>query len=164
MACPSLQVGGVYFKSDEVLLVKIGYGSNKGMWMLPGGFLEAGESIEEAVTREIKEETGLIVKPTRIVSLRSGVQLKNGERQTTVYIVFEVEYLSGFLSKDDDEIEEIKFWKIGEITSSNEIVELSKEIVLAAVKTKNGLYEGDGIKTKNRYLSYNYYLSNALDH
>lgn len=161
MTCPSLQVGGVYFKGDEVLLVKIGYGSNKGMWMVPGGFVEAGESIEEAVVREVEEETGFSVKPTRIVGLRSGVQLKQGVRQTTVYIVFEVEYLSGVLAKDENEIEDIKYWKFNDIESADEIIELSKEIVLAAARTRNGLYEGGDINTKSSYLSYSYYLTRS---
>lgn len=159
MSSPTLQVGGVYFKGDEALLVKIGYGSYKGMWMLPGGFVEAGESIEEAVVREVEEEAGINVKPKRIVGLRSGVQMRQGIRQTTVYIVFEVEYLSGILARDENEIEDIKFWKISDIENANEIVELSKEMVMAAAKSRNGLYEGDDINTKSNYLFYNYYLT-----
>ena len=63
------------------------------------GFLEEGESIEEAVVREVNEETGLLVKPLRIVGLRSGVQLRNNERQTTIYIAFEVD-IFGILKQD----------------------------------------------------------------
>jgi 8-oxo-dGTP diphosphatase len=163
MTCPSLQVGGVYFKNDDVLLVKINYGANKGMWMLPGGFLEEGESIEEAVIREVNEETGLLVKPFRIVGLRSGVQLKNNERQTTVYIAFEVGYLSGSILKDENEIEDIRLWNIADIANSEEIIELSKEIIWAAAKTRYGLYKGDAIRTNNKYLSYSYYLPNVKD-
>ena len=46
----------------KVLLVQRGYGSRKGKWSLPGGFVDPGESSKRAAYRETKEETGLVVK------------------------------------------------------------------------------------------------------
>ncbi|UVI33052.1 NUDIX domain-containing protein [Paenibacillus spongiae] len=69
----SLSVGGVLVKDGEVLLVQIGYGNNRGQWMIPGGLVDPGESLEEAVVREVREETGLSVQPSRIIAIRSGV-------------------------------------------------------------------------------------------
>lgn len=49
----SIQAGEVLIVGQTILLAKIEYGANSGKWMLPGGFLEDGESIEEAACREL---------------------------------------------------------------------------------------------------------------
>ena len=52
-----------------MLLVERGRAPLKGYWSLPGGVLEAGERLEEGVRREVLEETGLTVKPLRVVEI-----------------------------------------------------------------------------------------------
>ncbi|OZB96172.1 NUDIX domain-containing protein [Paenibacillus sp. XY044] len=158
----SISAGGILFNNHSVLLVKIDYGANRGMWMIPGGFAEQGESIEEAAEREFKEETGLVTKSDRIVCLRSGTQERNGKIQTSLYIVFEMKFVSGSMIKDEAEIADMKYWDIEEVQKSNEIIELSKNIITTAWETKNGLYAGDKIRTNNNYRTYNYYLPNPL--
>lgn len=153
--------GGVYFKNNSVLLVKIEYGRNRGMWMLPGGFVEPGETIEEAAVREFEEETGLKTEISRMIGIRSGAQEVDGNTVSSVYFVFEVNYLSGILQKDDGEIAAIQFWNISDIEQSKEIVELSKEMILSAWNTTNGLYKGKPIQTNTSYKSYEYYIPNT---
>ena len=156
----TLQSGGVLILDHSVLLVKIEYGANAGKWMLPGGFLELGESIEEAACREFLEETGIHATTNRLVGIRSGTREVDGVVQTTLYFVFEMNYVSGKLKRDETEISEVKYWTIQEIEKSNEIIELSKEIALTAFYTRNGLYKGKDIQVNNSYNSYAYYLPN----
>jgi len=52
-------VSSILESSRQILLVKRGRPPSKGLWCLPSGFAEAGESIEEAALRELKEETGI---------------------------------------------------------------------------------------------------------
>jgi ADP-ribose pyrophosphatase YjhB (NUDIX family) len=52
-----------------VLLVERGQSPLKGYWSLPGGVLEKGERLEEGVRREVLEETGLVVKPVRVITI-----------------------------------------------------------------------------------------------
>jgi ADP-ribose pyrophosphatase YjhB (NUDIX family) len=55
-------VGALIFEGDSILLVERAGEPLKGYWSLPGGLVETGESIEDAVRREIREETGLLVE------------------------------------------------------------------------------------------------------
>jgi ADP-ribose pyrophosphatase YjhB (NUDIX family) len=55
-------VGALIFDGDAILLVERAGEPLKGYWSLPGGLLEAGELIEDAVRREVLEETGLEVE------------------------------------------------------------------------------------------------------
>ena len=58
---PRVGVGAIVIKDDAVLLVKRGISPAKGMWAIPGGNLKVGETLQEAVEREIMEETGVRV-------------------------------------------------------------------------------------------------------
>jgi 8-oxo-dGTP diphosphatase len=55
-------VGALIFEGDSILLVERAGEPLKGYWSLPGGLVEAGELIEDAVRREVREETGLLVE------------------------------------------------------------------------------------------------------
>lgn len=160
MSAFSVSAGGICFKDNQVLLVKIEYSANRGMWMIPGGMVELGESIEEATVREFREETGLETEIVRMVGLRSGTQERNGVILTSIYVVFEVKYRSGMVMRDEHEIADLRFWHIDEVMKSDVIIELTKEMIKAACGTRNGLYRGDEIRTKSEYKSYNYYLPN----
>jgi len=56
---PTLAVGAVVVDHDRLLLIRRGRGPAAGTWSVPGGKVEPGEALIEAVTRELREETGL---------------------------------------------------------------------------------------------------------
>jgi 8-oxo-dGTP diphosphatase len=66
---PLVGVGAVIVHEKKVLLARRGNAPLKGHWTLPGGVLELGETLEEGVAREVREETGLLVKPVELVEL-----------------------------------------------------------------------------------------------
>jgi mutator protein MutT len=56
---PTLAVGAIVVDDDRLLLVRRGHGPAAGTWSVPGGRVEAGETLAEAVVRELAEETGV---------------------------------------------------------------------------------------------------------
>jgi 8-oxo-dGTP diphosphatase len=61
-------VGGVITDDrGRLLLIKRGHAPGAGLWSLPGGRIEPGETDAEALVREMREETGLVVEPGRLV-------------------------------------------------------------------------------------------------
>jgi len=59
---PRVAVGAIVLAGDRVLLVERGAPPGVGLWTVPGGKLELGESLAAAVVREVREETGLAVR------------------------------------------------------------------------------------------------------
>ncbi|HTS65868.1 MAG TPA: NUDIX hydrolase [Candidatus Acidoferrales bacterium] len=66
---PLVGVGGLIFRRGRILMAQRGKEPLKGWWSLPGGALETGETLDQAVRREILEETGLVVEPVRIFEI-----------------------------------------------------------------------------------------------
>jgi 8-oxo-dGTP diphosphatase len=75
---PLVGVGAIIVNDARVLLVRRGAEPLKGHWTLPGGVLEVGESLVEGVTREVHEETGLLVEPIELVELLDRIHREEG--------------------------------------------------------------------------------------
>jgi ADP-ribose pyrophosphatase YjhB (NUDIX family) len=95
---------------ERVLLVRHSEG---GVWLLPGGAIEPTEVPADAAVREMFEETGLLVRLTRLVGVFGGpefvVNYRNGDRTSYVMAVFEAESTGGAEHPDDAEVLEIRF-------------------------------------------------------
>jgi ADP-ribose pyrophosphatase YjhB (NUDIX family) len=65
-ACPKLDVRGAAFRDGQVLLVR---GRDDGLWTLPGGWAEVGESPRVAVEKELAEESGYRGRATKLVGI-----------------------------------------------------------------------------------------------
>jgi 8-oxo-dGTP diphosphatase len=66
---PILGVGAVILDGERFVLVQRGTEPHKNQWSIPGGMLESGESIKDAVMREAREETALEVQPVALVQV-----------------------------------------------------------------------------------------------
>lgn len=64
---PMVGVGGVVIAEEGALLVRRGNEPLRGEWSIPGGLVEAGETLVEAVKRELREETGLTVRVVALI-------------------------------------------------------------------------------------------------
>ena len=66
---PVVGVGAVILQGDAVLLIQRGNEPLKGIWSIPGGALEVGESLIDGVRREVREEVGLEIEVGEIVEV-----------------------------------------------------------------------------------------------
>jgi len=124
----TIGVGGVVIDQEKVLLVKLTYG-HKG-WILPGGYVKSTETIGKAVKREVREETGLEVKPTQIVAARS----KADQGRCDIYIALLVEVLGGDLKPDRNEISDLKYFTLSEMESRSDVPKLNTWIAKRALE------------------------------
>lgn len=83
-AGPSLTTDAVWIRRGRVLLVRRGRPPFRGSWALPGGFVEREETVEQAVARELREETGLRGEAVGLVGVYSGPDRDPRKPTTTV--------------------------------------------------------------------------------
>jgi ADP-ribose pyrophosphatase YjhB (NUDIX family) len=83
---PLVGVGAVVVEQGRVLLVQRGTEPAKGQWSIPGGLIDVGESLREAVAREVLEETGLVVEPLELIELLDRIH-RDGERVRYHYVI-----------------------------------------------------------------------------
>jgi ADP-ribose pyrophosphatase YjhB (NUDIX family) len=102
---------------EKVLLTRR---TDNGRWCVPGGGLEAGESVEEACLREVWEETGLRARVTRLIGVYSDpdqlVIYSDGNKAFFVVLSFEVEVIGGELGLSD-ETTEAGYFSLAEMDS-----------------------------------------------
>ncbi|KRG14687.1 NUDIX hydrolase [Lederbergia galactosidilytica] len=118
---PLILVGvavAVMNENGEFLLQK----RKDGVWGVPGGFMELGESAEEAGRREVLEETGIEIGQLDLVGVFSGeqyyVKLQNGDEFYPVTIAYVTkEIRGGNLKADGVETTEARFFKVNELPS-----------------------------------------------
>jgi 8-oxo-dGTP diphosphatase len=124
-------VGGLVVRNEEILVVRMTYGPSQGRYMLPGGLLDPGETADAAVTREVREETGIEAVPRGII----GVRCRYTDRGTDTYLIWHMDYLSGEPEGDGQEIEHARFMTMDEINQREDIVYL---VWYVASKVFNG--------------------------
>ncbi len=88
---PLLGVGGVVIHEGRALIVRRATEPLKGEWSIPGGLVELGEKLVDAVKREVLEETGLIVEPGEVLELFDSIW-KDAEGRCQYHYVL-VDYL-----------------------------------------------------------------------
>ena len=87
---PRVAVGAVVFNKDKVLLVLRGQAPSKGLWAIPGGSIELGESLQTAAEREILEETGLYIKAGEVVHTFDAIERDDAGRIKFHYVIVDL--------------------------------------------------------------------------
>ncbi|MGQ4915714.1 MAG: NUDIX domain-containing protein [Candidatus Asgardarchaeia archaeon] len=152
-ACHFIGVGGVVIHNNKVLLVKLNYGRAKGKWVIPGGLVECGETPQEAIVREIKEETGITVEPVGIVGVRALV--RKSDNLTDLYITFVCKIKSEHeqVIPQLSELQDARWMPLDRLDDP-EIVDFTRLMITKALKCKMMKLdtEADELARSRKYL------------
>lgn len=104
---PFVGAGACILRRGRLLLIRRGADPGKGKWSIPGGLVELGENVEDAMVREAKEEVGLDVKAVKLVDVFDSLTLdEQGHIQYHFVVVnFLVRVVGGRLRTGDDVVE-----------------------------------------------------------
>lgn len=104
---PRVGVGAVVIKNSKVLLVRRGIPPSEGLWAIPGGHVELGETLQETAEREILEETRIVIKAGDPIYAFDLIERDDSDRIRFHFIVVDVEgeYVSGEPRGSDDALE-----------------------------------------------------------
>lgn len=95
-ASPIPGVAGIIVHDGRILLSVRGKPPSEGKWGLPGGAVEVGETVEEALVREVTEETSVTVRPLKLVAVLDSVNRDEDGGVKYHYVLFE--YLCGYVT------------------------------------------------------------------
>jgi mutator protein MutT len=97
-------IGALIFQRGRILMARRGKEPLKDWWSLPGGAVETGETLDQAVRREVREETGLEVQPVRMFEIFE--RIMHDAEGTTEYHYVLIDYVcrvtGGTLCAGDD--------------------------------------------------------------
>jgi 8-oxo-dGTP diphosphatase len=118
---PRVAVGAVVFKDNKVLLIRRAKPPAQGLWALPGGSVNLGETLQQAAEREIFEETGIKILATKPVFTFDLIEKDENSRVRFHYIIIDLlaDYISGTPQAGDD-AEEVR-WVLSEELKSLEV-------------------------------------------
>jgi ADP-ribose pyrophosphatase YjhB (NUDIX family) len=123
---PRACVGAVAVRDDALLMIQRGSGGSRGRWSLPGGHIEAGETVAEALVREVGEETGLAGLCGPMVGWAEHI----GEHAHYLILNFEVTIVDdGEPTPGDDEMDArwVALWEVSELKLTDGLVEFLAE-------------------------------------
>jgi 8-oxo-dGTP diphosphatase len=109
---PSIAVDGIIFEDDKVLLIERIHEPYKGHSVLPGGFVEFGERLEEAIVREVFEETGLRTKVIRFTGIYDDP--KRDPRGHVITVPYILKRTGGKI-RDSSETRNVRFWPLNKL-------------------------------------------------
>jgi 8-oxo-dGTP diphosphatase len=130
---PRAGVGAVVLAGDRVLLVRRGHAPSAGKWSIPGGLIELGERLEDAVAREVEEECGLRVRVGEVCGVIDRVVLDGPPagasarvRYHWVIIDYVAEVLGGELRAGSDaaEVRWVPLAEIGRYETTDGLAEM----------------------------------------
>lgn len=105
---PVVGVGAVIWNDhDELVLIRRGQEPRRGEWSIPGGKLEWGETVREAIAREVREETGLVVEIGGLIDVVDSVTRDEAGSAIRHYVLidFLARHVSGELRAGTDAAE-----------------------------------------------------------
>jgi ADP-ribose pyrophosphatase YjhB (NUDIX family) len=135
---PLVGVGAVIVKENRVLLIRRGTPPLLGEWSLPGGVLECGETLREAVAREAREETGLAVEPGEMLGVYERV-IRDDEGRVRYHYVL-IDFLcraAGGNLKAGSDAADVRWFTLDELPALNLAYD-ANDVVRKGLARKSG--------------------------
>ena len=143
---PMVGVGGIVLNEGKVLLVRRGQQPGYGKWSIPGGMVELGETLTEAIRREVLEECGIEIELADVVAVLERVIRREDERVRYHYILIDfLGYWKGGELQPASDILEAR-WADPSEMENLEMTDRTKQVVFEAMglSEKEGVYYGGG--------------------
>ncbi|CAM5218801.1 ADP-ribose pyrophosphatase YjhB (NUDIX family) OS=Ureibacillus acetophenoni OX=614649 GN=SAMN05877842_109116 PE=3 SV=1 [Ureibacillus acetophenoni] len=155
-----LGVAGVVINSEgKWLVVKKTYSGLKGVWSLPAGFVKFGETADEAVVREVKEETGIDCVVTGLIGLRTGVIRQEISDNMAIFYCQPINDHQT-ITIQEQEISEVKWLTVDELVNGGQASVMLREMASHELKNhqllkKEGINPGDVFEYSTYKLFFN---------
>jgi len=135
---PFLAVSAAIIRDGRVLVTQRARGPGIGIWSMPGGVVEAGETLTEALVREIKEETALTIEPVTLAGHREVVVRDKDGRALRHFVIlcFASRWVAGE-PQLNEELSDARWLKLAELAELKTTEGLA-EIVAAAFERIEG--------------------------
>ncbi|HUE88483.1 MAG TPA: NUDIX hydrolase [Vicinamibacterales bacterium] len=131
---PILGVGAVIVKDGKALIVKRANDPYKGQWSIPGGRVELGETLTDAVRREMREETGLEVRVGSVIEVFERVEREDDRiRHHFVIVDYLCTCVGGALCAGDDAVDAV--WVTSEGLEAYRVSESAVAVIRKALST-----------------------------
>lgn len=104
---PRVGVGAVVLRDGRVLLVRRGVEPARGLWAIPGGGLKLGETLQQGAEREIREETGIVIRAGAPIFTCDSLERDGNGRVRFHYVIVDMsaDYVNGDVKGADDALE-----------------------------------------------------------
>jgi len=131
-------VGAVVVRGSEILLVERGYPPGEGLWSIPGGVIEPGETIVEASIRELEEETGLRGRPLGVVWVTDSI-VREGGRVRYHYVIIDVLFDSSSLTgelRPGGDARSVAWFSLAEASTSSRVTRSTRRLAQMMLEGK----------------------------
>ncbi len=129
---PQIGVGAVVIKDEKVLLVQRGRPPSEGLWAIPGGRLQFGETLQQAAERELLEETGIVIRAKEPVYIFDVIDKNDAGEVLFHYVIVDLaaDFVSGTPRAGDDALAArwLSSKEIASLPVSDKTIDLLKEI------------------------------------
>ncbi len=131
---PIVGVGGILFQDERVLLVRRGREPARGQWSIPGGAVDTGETLRQAVVREMMEETGIQAEPVALVKILDRIFRDDRGRVAYHYVLvdFLCRFLGGELRAGSDALD-ARFIPVVDLASMD-IIPVTRGVIYEAAQ------------------------------
>lgn len=134
----NLGVGGAVVKDDKLLLVRRASRRGRGNWQIPGGFVEQDETMEQAVVREVQEESGVTAEVVGVLGVRNRY---DPDTDNSTYVILALSPVEGEPTPDAHEVDMAGYFSLEEIDALEQVPPINREVARRALDPNRRLLD-----------------------